>query len=360
MCSRSSFPHPAAVGFLLSLLLAKTVIAVELVETESFSKALLQLPSSEHNEYLKHTEWTSDRAAIFQGSTILAAIQLQQGEKIQSFWVSMQLDETTNTTSKNSIGTLYTSTGRSFVFESKQAHLNTSLHGPIQEKDFQKTSSSDFEITVNADYLSLGLHRLHEFFEAVERYRTVFPDAEKKAYTIRSTPFEDSSQLFSSEILEAAQLSEASERAFVGSLPALGEFFNIIYETDGLKDILMKLIPKRSLLTLLNPFNKGKVSFSYGNPRPTLIDATPLNLGLEKVSAIPVLLSFGSKPILSLMLYTTQPSYEWKTCAGIVAIEVHSSSNPANQCFIRTFPQTLIVQRLIDTEASEGEFDPQE
>lgn len=311
---------------------------------------LLDLPSSAQRQYFGFQQEQRIHPVPNTDSVIQAAIQLSDGRKTEDYWMTMRLDPSESESSRNSIGTLYTSTGRTFVFESTQSALHTTLHGPINLRKLEKTPVQTFEIRVNDDYLSLGLHRLHEFFEAATRYREHYPESEKLSYTIRSTPFEDPSQLFPEEIIEISNLSEASERAFVGALPALGEFFSLVYETEGLKDILMELIPKSALLGLLNPFSDSNIGFSYGTPRPSQISASTLDLGLETVGVIPVALSIGSKQLLDLKFYTTAPTYEWKTCAGIVAIEVYSSLKPEKRCLIRAFPHQMIQSRIRENE----------
>ena len=293
-------------------------------------------------------EMNKDEAPNTSEAEILAAIELQKGKNVKSYWMKLSLGETSVSELQNSIGMLYTSTGRNFVFQSSRSTLHSHLYGPIQGKRLTKTRDESFEIEVNDDYLSLGLNHLHEFFEAAKRYRNQFPDGEPMAYTIRSTPFEDKEQLFPPDVLSIAQLSVASERAFVGALPSLTEFFKIVTETDGLKDILVELIPKRKLMALLNPFSKKGIQFTYGTPVPYEMDGAPFQLGLDVIGVIPVVLSIGEEPLLNLLFYTTDPTYEWKACAGVIALSAQSVSRPNEQCIIRTFPASLIQARLKD------------
>jgi len=277
---------------------------------------------------------------------ILAVIELERGKQTDSYWLSLEIGNSIASDTKSSIGTLYSSTGRKFVFESGKAELFSTLLGPIKAKQPDRSRSEDFRFEVNEDFLSLGLNRLHEFFEAANRYRSLHPDAAMLSYAIQSSPIEDPKLLFPPEVIEVSQLSEASERAFVAGIPALMEFFNIIYQTDGLKDILLKLIPKRKLLGLLNPFAKGGIGFHYGTPQPYQVDASPLQLGLDQVIVIPLVLSIGEEPMLNFQLYATDPIYEWKSSAGIVAASIESIIHPEDRCFIRAFPEKLIRGRL--------------
>ncbi len=327
--------------------------AIEEHSTASIEPDLLKSPSELMLRFFSE-EMSNNKAPKYE-TTILAAIELNKGTNKQSYWMELSLGETSESEMQNSIGTLYTSTGRQFVFHSSKSTLHSHLYGPIRKKRLSKTKDEQFEIEVNDDYLSLGLNHLHEFFEAAKRYRKQFPDGEPMAYTIRSTPFEDKEQLFPPEVLSIAQLSVASERAFVGAVPSLTEFFKIVTETDGLKDILIKLIPKSKLLGLLNPFSKKGIQFNYGSPVPYQIDGAPFKLGLDTIGVIPVTLSIGEEPLLNLLFYTTDPSYEWKACAGVVALSAQSASKPNDRCLIRTFPAALIQARIQDQDTTISE-----
>jgi hypothetical protein len=190
------------------------------------------------------------------------------------------------------------------------------------------------------------LHRLHEFFEAGQRFRSTFPDAPLLSYTIRSTPFENESDQIPPEALEAAQLSESSERAFVGAIPALTEFFRIIYETKYLREILVSLLPKSQLMKLMLPFSDAQIGLSFGTPPPHRGDGTLFQLGIPEIGIVPVVLSIGEQTLLHITLYTTDPSYEWQACAGIVAVSIISTTHPDRRCFIRAFPSSLLTGRL--------------
>ena len=120
---------------------------------------LLQLPSGLHLQYLKNTGIFSDSPESTIGSTVLCAIELNRGDKTSDYWIEMRLDSESSPDAKPNIGTLYTSTGRKFVFESTQTRLFTKLAGKINEKHPDKTPVDTFDLRVNGDYLSLGLNR---------------------------------------------------------------------------------------------------------------------------------------------------------------------------------------------------------
>jgi hypothetical protein len=308
--------------------------------------ALLQLPGPVHLSCLEHTHTRAQLLEADRLPQILAAIEVSRGKRQDAYWLSLALDATGTDTDTHATGTLYTSTGRSFTFDSGKATLRSTLVGPINPARIDKSSLKSFDLEVRDAYLRLGLHRLHEFFEAGQRFRSTFPEAPLLTYTVRSTPFEHESERMSPEALEAAKLSEGSERAFVGAIPALTEFFRIIYETRYLRDILISLLPKSQLIKLMLPFSDAEVGLRYGNPPPHRVDGTPFQLGIPETGMVPVILSIGEEALLHITLYTTDPSYEWHASAGIVAVSILSTTHPDRRCFIRAFPTSLLTGRF--------------
>lgn len=318
-----------------------------------FPDAILALPDPLHFRSLtQHPNLLQTRQdESGESAKVVLSISVNRNQQPSLYWMSLELDPSSTLTASTS-GTLYTSTGRHFTFTSRKSRLQSMLVGPIPNKIHSSPRTRKFSFVVNDDYLRLGLHRLDEFFEATQRFRARFPDHAPMEYTIRSTPFEDTTALFPDEVIDAAQLSEASERAFVGAIPALTEFFGIIYETDGLKDILLSLIPKSKLVKLLLPFSNAQIRMQYGTPRPHRSDAAALQIGIPTVGVVPLQVFIGNEPMLDLTLYTTEPSYEWQASAGMVAASIRSIPEPDRHCMVRVFPATLLAGRINDTRPS--------
>jgi hypothetical protein len=292
---------------------------------------LLALPSAVHEKSVIGSELTRDES----GKRVLAYIQLQKGKKEESWLLSLALDSPETEAVPEEGGTkVYSSTGREFLFKNQPGTLKSTLLGPL-EQDGSDASKKNATISVNRENLGLGLNRLSDFFDAGQAIRERFPNGERMRYQGKGEPFPSDPILSDPVLLEEVGLTAEVERAFLGALPALLEFFGIIYETPGLNSILREMIPARRMLGMLNPFSGRNIGFSFGNPIPYEIDTSETGIEWDQLSVIPVELQLNEKTVMRVTLYTTEPEGPWETTAGVVMLVADSVPAGKSRMIIR-------------------------
>ena len=297
---------------------------------------ILALPGDVHGRVFDKITSADETMVALRGSGVWCCLTLSKGPESQH-WVMILdlLEDDPDKKQKDVDGSIcYTTTGRSFGFSAENTFLRSTIHGPFSNPD-ETVPVRKGELTVNRANLGIGLHRVSGFFKALQILRERNPDGPRMRYSVSQDPVPEDPVLSDPELLEDIGLTPEVERAFVGSLPALLEFFGVVYETDGLKDILKQLIPGRSILGMLNPFGSRTIGFSYGNPQPYRIEESGLGAGLEAVTAIPVELQMKEKTVLVATLYAVDPVGPWEACAGVVALKVHPVKDPDKSLVIR-------------------------
>jgi hypothetical protein len=124
-----------------------------------------------------------------------------------------------------------------------------------------------------------------------------------------------------SEALLAMNPTEAEQRALAATFPALFSYFSIVQHTEGLEDLLRKLIELPSLWSIIR--HRGvKADFSFGNgamPSP----ASPADWNLPAATPVyhfPWLLRLNDEPALKITLVVTRPQPPLLICGGVVGV----------------------------------------
>ena len=325
----------AVLAICAGLLSGQTPSAASSAPTQ-FPEDILALPGDVHSRVFD-TIISGDGTSVSSGgASVWCSLTLSNGNELKH-WVMILdlLEKDPEINGSDGDGSVcYTTTGRSFGFPADKAFLRTALHGPFSNPE-ETVPSLKAELTVNRANLRIGLHRVSGFFKALQTLRERNPDGPRMRYSVSQEPIPPDPVLSDPGLLADIGLSQDVERAFVGSLPALLEFFGVVYETDGLKDILKQLIPRKRNISMLNPFGSRSIGFSYGNPQPYRIEESGLGAGLEVVTAIPVELQMKEKTVLVATLYAVDPVGPWEACAGVVALKVHSVKDPQKSLVIR-------------------------
>jgi hypothetical protein len=323
-------PSPSIILSVLALLFGNLLSAQSL----NVDPDLLSLPNESQQSWQQEIDKNAEL-----NPQLIAWIELKDGSKSKNWALLLNLDESDTTKDKITMGTLYTSSGRSFEFESMKCKLDTWLYGPIKDRKPEKSKVKQHSVWVNKDYLLLGMHQVHDFFEAGRKYREIAGIEERLNYSISSEPIDDESLLLAPEVVEGMGLTETAERSFVGVIPSLGEFFGIIYETDGLKDILLELIPKKAFIGMLNPFANRGIGIQIANTDAINEGKCEiLNEQGEDICTLPVLITVNGNPAIEATLYAIAPEGPWKTSAGIIAVHAQSVAHEDRSVLIRVQP----------------------
>ena len=126
--------------------------------------------------------------------------------------------------------------------------------------------------------------------------------------------------------------SPEDKRAFVGTLPALMEFFKVARSTAGLEDLLKTVVDVSWWSIVRNlSFN---IDFDFRDTR--IIDATPWLLPERApMYALPFVLHINKKPALVCQLAVVDPAPPLRTSAGIVGIAAQRPDGKGPHLMIR-------------------------
>ena len=164
----------------------------------------------------------------------------------------------------------------------------------------QRTEVKEAEFAINEDFLGLGLDQsaalLHRWSQ-----KTNFDGA------------------ITSKALLSMNPTLAEQRAICATFPAVMSYFNIVQHTEGLEDLLRKLIELPSLWSLITHRGvKAELSFGNGlNPSP----AGPDDWNLPSPAYyFPWLLRLNDKPALKITMVVTKPQSPLLICGGVTAL----------------------------------------
>lgn len=195
--------------------------------------------------------------------------------------------------------------GPPMKFESRPVPAKLQMHGPFGVAGWKKPPKSEVaraQFSMNENFLSLGMDQA-------------------AAAMWRWSKTVDFSKEVDSKVLKAVNPTLAEQRAVCGTFPALISYFEIVQHTDGLKDLLYKLVELPSLWSMIK--HRGvDVNFSFGNglaPAP----ANPIDWHLPASSEayyFPWLVRLNGEPALKITLVVTSPQSPLLICGGVVGV----------------------------------------
>ena len=129
-------------------------------------------------------------------------------------------------------------------------------------------------------------------------------------------PFGEKALARGRELTNIIHLTVEEERALGGAGPALESYFTIVQQTEGLSDILFKLVDLPSMWSIAR--NKGvNANFQFGSKeirKRHVAEADPATY------EIPLALELNGQPALQITLVATRPHPPLLACAGIVGL----------------------------------------
>ncbi len=195
--------------------------------------------------------------------------------------------------------------GSPMEFVSRPTPVKLRMFGPFAVAGSAKQPKSEEKearFTLNEDFLGLGLDQT-----AALMYRWS-----------QTTNFD---QAVTSKTLVAMKPTPAEQRALCATFPALMSYFNIVQRTEGLEDLLRKLIESPSLWSLIR-HGGVHVDLSFGNGLASA-PADPADWNVPASAPVyyfPWLLRLNDKPALTITLVTTRPRAPLLICGGVVGL----------------------------------------
>ena len=241
------------------------------------------------------------------------------------------------------------STGDVFEFQSTQQSLKLATLGPVIIKKGKLSRKSkpekrvEGDVLVMRDFLLLGFDKLAEF--TLKVYRGEKP---KNGLHIQPGPLEPDSfppELISETKAEFETLGIGADqiRSIVGLAPSLSSFFNLLMSTPGVKDIVMEIVDRPSILSLLS---KGlQVNFNARGEGVTTED--PIKWGLDEdipCYRFPMTLTLNGQDGLNTILIVRSPEGPYAMTAGVVGIIAYRPGDT----------DRVLMIRLLDRSDSEA------
>jgi hypothetical protein len=129
-------------------------------------------------------------------------------------------------------------------------------------------------------------------------------------------------------------LSEAEERIFCGSFPALVTFFQGVQNTPGLREILYEIADKPSLWSIAKRGGKVEPGLSFGEEVAAVEPAGWLPSGLPFFRSS-LMVDLNEQRALRCVLLVTTPRPPLLTTAGIVGIAAEPPDNKNKRLDVR-------------------------
>jgi hypothetical protein len=274
-----------------------------------------------------------DRAGLLPGDSIAVLVSLTKGEDFYQWLVSMTCVELTEAEKQKPPARpqpLYTSLGTEVNFKEDRAAMMVRVLGPYKRvADFhdpaQLRASVKGEqdvttrILVNADFLRLGFDRACESVLVVRDALKSQPSMKQFNWNVGSKPFPPEVVSQARATADLLGLTTERERAFVGAVPALREFWRLASRTRGLQDIVKDVadLPWWSIIRKGGEV-KSKLKPLFSDSQRISLDG--LRGGKETGYLFPFGLEINESPALSCTVMAVDPRPPLLPSAGIVGI----------------------------------------
>jgi hypothetical protein len=263
------------------------------------SPALVTAVNREHIPIAGMDAWSGTNA-LRPGDSASVLVTFVQKKK-QTQWL-LYLEAATpdpaKATNKLATFTVTSSVGPPMKFQSRPFPMKLRMFGPFAAAGSTrqpKWEEKDAQFSVNEDFLALGLDQA-----AALLYRWS-----------KATNFDKGTNSIMNP-------TPAEQRAFGATFPALMSYFEIVQHTEGLEDLLRKLIELPSPWSIIKHRGVQKM-ITFDDPSP----ANPADWNLEPSAPayyFPWLLRLNDEPALKITLVTTSPRPPLLIGGGVVAL----------------------------------------
>jgi 23S rRNA maturation mini-RNase III len=200
--------------------------------------------------------------------------------------------------------------GRKMSFESKQVPAKLQLLGPfeVSGNSHPKFQHQTAELTLNESFLGLGLERAAA---VIYNQLTNSTSADNSKLTNRSGQI--------SNPKNNKKLTPEEQRAVAGSIPALMSYLRIVEHTEGLEDLLYKLVKLPSPWSIVRHLGVN-AGIYFGREA---LPANPADWNLPPktpVYYLPCDILINDQPAARITLVVTTPNPPRLVCAGVVGV----------------------------------------
>ena len=219
--------------------------------------------------------------------------------------------------------------GAPMKFKSKPYPVKLRMFGPYAVTGAAKqpkAKETDGRFSVNEDFLALGMDQAAGIL-----YRWSQVTNFNKGLT--------------SKAMLAMNPTPAEQRALSATFPALISYFEIVQHTEGLEDLLRKLIELPSLWSIIK--HRGvQMGLTFGDDvLPSPANAADWNLEAPAAAYyFPWLLRLNDEPALKITLVTASPQQPLRICGGVVGVLAEKIGDE----------ETYMTLRLVSAKAKRG------
>jgi len=210
---------------------------------------------------------------------------------------------------------MYSSYGGTQVCVSVPAFVVVRTLGPFDDKTKPgKAPEKSARFELNKGHLSLGLHQAAAAFQALEQGPV------RGNWSVRHRPFTEEQLAKGREMATRLQLSPETERAMIGTIPALLSYFEVVRNSPGLSDIFFEVVDLPSAWSIIRHVGIKSVSLRFNKGAGQtkaglwgLPDSAP-------ASHFPMVLDLNDQRALNLRFVVTSPNPPLLACAGVVGM----------------------------------------
>ena len=340
-------------GLTSFLFLTATLVAIGAAAPENgpdFSKFAMIPPgadliaaAAERNISLSAVDPAGEPGALNPGDSFTAVVTLCEkgGKRTQWLLYLKALAEKPKETGKtNETIVLYSGRSNRFEFASSPAEVCLETIGPFTGSTAKKTKVQDKSETFTLDkgLLSLGLDQAARIVwravQANENGHFYFDSAPPNAKQIAEA----------TRIADKLQLTLEEERALGGGIPALFSYFEVVQHTEGLEDILVKVIRKPSLWSIIRHVG---VSVNLRFQLKQITPAAPDSWGSLAGPALyyfPLALELNNQVALTVTFAVTNPRPPLLCCGGIIGM---LAERPGDK-------ETYLIMRIVSARLASG------
>jgi hypothetical protein len=211
---------------------------------------------------------------------------------------------------------LYSGRSNRFEFASSPAQVRLETIGPFTGTPSKKTKVQQQSETFTLDkgLLSLGLDQA-----ARSVWRAVQAN-ESGHFYFDSQPPNAKQMAEAGRVAEKLQLTVEEERALAGGIPALFSYFDVVQHTEGLEDILLKVVRKPSLWSIIRHIG---VTVNLRFELKQITPAAPNSWGSltsGPLYYVPLAVELNHQLALTVTFAVTNPRPPLLSCGGIIGM----------------------------------------
>jgi hypothetical protein len=276
----------------------------------------------------------STRLVAGDSITALATMHRRKASRLQ-WLIYLQVVAGTNPppAGTNQSLTVYSSRGTRLEFPSRPVPANLCTLGPFADSGTGRKApkAQDHRVAFSLDegFLSVGLDSAAA---TLLRLRAI---TNKGSLWFGSAPPTAAKAAENRKATQWVGLSADEERSLAGAVPALLSFFNLAEHTEGLQDIVFKVVELPSVWSIAAHVGvKADLSMVSEEVRPASITGWGVPASTQAYY-LPLALTLNGRPALKVTLIATRPAPPILPCGGVLGFVAERPTDPDTYLTLR-------------------------